>query len=90
MYIVSCYNVKDVHYSFSKNIHLHKMYYISGRWRREEGAAAPMIKNCCSRNVQICYKIDALEGSSKTASATALLYPEKGESLYPKSRFPDV
>ena len=44
MYIVSCHNVKDVHYSFSKNIHLHKMYYISGSWRREEGAAAPMIK----------------------------------------------
>ena len=44
MYIVSCYDVKDVHYSFSKNIHLHKLYYISGRWLREEGAAAPMIK----------------------------------------------
>ena len=44
MYIVSRYNVKDVHYSFSKNIHLHKMNYISGSWRREEGAAAPMIK----------------------------------------------
>ena len=26
-YIVSCYNVKDVHYSFSKNIHLHKITY---------------------------------------------------------------
>ena len=44
MYIVSCYDVKDVRYSFSKNIYLHKMYYISGRWGREEGAAAPMIK----------------------------------------------
>ena len=44
MYIVSCYDVKDVHYSFSKNIHLHKMNYISGKWRREEGAAAPIIK----------------------------------------------
>ena len=44
MYIVSCYDVKDVHYCFSKNIHRHKMYCISGRWRREEGAAAPMIK----------------------------------------------
>ena len=31
------FNVKDVHYSFSKNINLHKIYYISGRWRREEG-----------------------------------------------------
>ena len=44
MYIVSCYNVKDVHYSVSENIHLHKMYYISGRWRREVGAGAPEIK----------------------------------------------
>ena len=43
MYIVSCYDVKDAHYSFSKNIHLHKMYCISGRWRREEGAATRMI-----------------------------------------------
>ena len=33
MYIVSIYDVKDVHYS-SKNIHLHKMYYISGVERR--------------------------------------------------------
>ena len=37
MYVVSCYDIKDVQYSFSKNIHLHKMYYICGRWRREEG-----------------------------------------------------
>ena len=44
MYIVSCYDVKDVHYSFSKNIHLHKMYYVSDRRRREEGAATAMIK----------------------------------------------
>ena len=44
MYIVSCYDVKDVHYSFSKDIHLHKMHYINGRWSREEGEAAPMIK----------------------------------------------
>ena len=44
MYIVSRYDVKDFNDSFSKNIHLHKMYYISGRWRREEGAAATMIK----------------------------------------------
>ena len=44
MYIISCYNVKDVHFYFSKNTHLHKMYYISGKWRREVGAAAPMIK----------------------------------------------
>ena len=49
MYIVYCYNVKDVHYSFSKNIHLHKMYYISGRWRKEEGAAAPMIEKVVVR-----------------------------------------
>ena len=41
MYIVSRYNVKDVHYSFSKNIHLHKMNYISSSWRRD---AAPIIK----------------------------------------------
>ena len=44
MYMISCYDVKNVHHSFSKNIYLHKMYYISGRWLREEGAAAPMIK----------------------------------------------
>ena len=44
MYIDSSYDVKDVHYSFSKDIHLHKMCYINGRWRREEGAAAQMIK----------------------------------------------
>ena len=44
MHIVSCYDFKDVHYSISKNIHLHKMYYISGRWRREKGAGAPIIK----------------------------------------------
>ena len=44
MYIVSCYDVKDVHNSFSNNIHLHKMYYINGMWRREEGAVTPMIK----------------------------------------------
>ena len=31
MYILSCYDVKDVHCSiFSKNFHLHKMYYIRG------------------------------------------------------------
>ena len=44
MYIVSHYNVKDVHYFFSKTIHLHKMNYVSSSWRREEGAAAPVIK----------------------------------------------
>ena len=49
MYIVSCYDVKDVHFSFSKNIHLHKMYYIRGRWRREEGAATPIIKKIVVR-----------------------------------------
>ena len=38
MYIISCYDGKDVHYSFPKKIHRHKMYYISGRWRRAEGA----------------------------------------------------
>ena len=48
MYIVSYYGVKDVHYSFSKNIHLHKMYYISDRWRREEGAS-PMIEKVVVR-----------------------------------------
>ena len=26
MYIVSCYDVKDVPYSFSKSVHLHKLY----------------------------------------------------------------
>ena len=49
MYIVSCYDVKDVHYSFSKNIHLQKMHYISGRWRREEGVATLMIKKVIFR-----------------------------------------
>ena len=44
MYIVSCYDVKEVHYSFSKNIRLNKMYYISGKCYREVDAAAPMIK----------------------------------------------
>ena len=44
MYIVSCYDVKEVHCSFSKYIHLNKMYYISGKCHREVGAAAPMIK----------------------------------------------
>ena len=44
LYIVSRYNVKDAHYSFSKNIHLDKMNYLSGSWGREEGAAAPVIK----------------------------------------------
>ena len=43
MYISSCYDVKDVHFSFSKNIHLHKVYYICGKWRREVGAAVSMI-----------------------------------------------
>ena len=47
-------------------------------------------KSCCSRNAQICNKIDAVEGSTETASATALFYLEKGESLYPKRRFPDI
>ena len=28
--------------------------------------------------------------SSETASATALFYLEKGESLYPKRHFPDI
>ena len=65
MYIITCYDVKDVHYSFSTKI-------------------------CCSRNAQICNKIDALKGSSDTASATALFYLEKGESLYPKRRFLDI
>ena len=90
MYIVSCYDVKDVHYCFSKDIHLHEMYCISGRWRREEGAAARMIKSCCSRNPQICNKIDALEGSSETANATTPFYLKNGESLYSKRRFPDI
>ena len=49
MNIVSCYDVKDVDYSFSKNIHLQKIYYISGRWRREEGAAASMRKRVVVR-----------------------------------------
>ena len=44
LYIVSCYDVKEVHYSFSKNIHLNKKYYISGKCHREVGAAAAMIK----------------------------------------------
>ena len=82
MYIVSHYNVKDVHYSFSKNIHLHNINYISGSWRREEGAAAPMIKKVFIRGT--------LKSAIKTASATALFYLEKGESLCPKRRFPDI
>ena len=44
MYINFCYDVKDVHYSFSKNIYLHKIHHISGKWCREVGAATPMIK----------------------------------------------
>ena len=44
MYTASCYDVKEVHYSLSKNIHLNRMYYISGKCHREVGAAAPMIK----------------------------------------------
>ena len=35
-------------------------------------------------------KIHALEGSSETANATALFVLEKGESLYPKRRFPGI
>ena len=83
MNILSCYDVKDVHCSiFSKNFHLHKMYYISGSGvdRKGEGGA----------NAQICDKIDALEGSFEVASATALFYLEKGVSLYPKRSFPDI
>ena len=41
MHIVSCHNV---HYSISKNTHLHKKYYISGRWRKWKGEAAPTIE----------------------------------------------
>ena len=82
MYIVSRYNVKDVHYSFSKNIHLHKMNYISGSGRREEGAAAPIIKKVVVRGT--------LKSAIKTTSATALFYLEKGESLYPTRHFPDI
>ena len=44
MYVASSYDVTDVQYSISKSIHLHKMYYISDRWRREEEAPAPIIK----------------------------------------------
>ena len=49
MNIVSCYDVKDVDYPFSKNIHLQKIYCLSGRWRREEGAAASIGKRVVVR-----------------------------------------
>ena len=42
------------------------------------------------KKVIVCNKIDALEGSSETASATALFHLEKGEFLYPKRHFPDI
>ena len=50
----------------------------------------PSLKVSYSRNAQICNKIDALEGSCETASATALFSLEKGESFYPKRHFPDI
>ena len=80
IYIVSRYNVKDVHYSFSKNIHLHKMKYISGSWFRGEEAAAPITKIVVVRGT--------LKPAMKTTSATALFYVEKGKSLCAKRRFP--
>ena len=46
MYILSCYDVKDVDCSiFSKNVHLHKMYYISGSGvdRRGRGERSPFL-----------------------------------------------
>ena len=66
---------------------------IKWQWRRQEGARGrppPITKKFCSRNAQICNKIDALEGSFEIASATALFHPEKGVSLFPKRRFPDI
>ena len=44
MYVVSCFDAKGVHYSFSRTIQFHKIYYISGKWHREVGAADLMIK----------------------------------------------
>ena len=47
-----------------------------------------MKKRWCSRNAQICYKIDTLEGSFEMASTTALFYLKKGISLYKIRAFP--
>ena len=49
-----------------------------------------MIQNVIVRVTLQCNKFDALEGSSETASATALFYLEKGKSLYPRRCFPDI
>ena len=46
MYILSCYDVKDVHcLIFSKNFHLHKMYYISGSGVGRRGQGGRKLKS---------------------------------------------
>ena len=53
-----------------------------------EEEAAPMLKKLWFE--EGCNKINVLEGRSEIASAAALFYLEKGESLYPTRRFPDI
>ena len=46
MYVLSCYDVKDVHCSiFSKNFHLHKMHYISGSGVDRRGQGGRTLKS---------------------------------------------
>ena len=46
MYILSCCDVKNVHCSiFSKNFHLHKMYYISGSGVDRRGQVGQTLKS---------------------------------------------
>ena len=56
----------------------------------KEGRPPPMIKMWCSRNAQICNKIDTLEGSIEIASATAIYNLEKDTPLCPKGRLPNI
>ena len=63
---------------------------VAGGVERGGGGRPNDKKSCCSRNAQICNKIDALAGSSEMASATALFYLEKGGPLYPKKCFPAI
>ena len=87
MYMVSCYDVKDVHFSFSENIHLHKMYYISGRWRREEGAAAPMIKEVDVRGT-LKSAIKSMHWKVATKQQVQLLFSiQKRANLYIQKGF---
>ena len=50
----------------------------------------PVIQRWCSRNAQICNKIDNLEGSFEIASATNLFYLVKDVSSYPEMRLPNI